>query len=120
MTDLRKAAELALEALGDVFDLEKKDVAAIQALRQALEEPANSTTDVVEPVAWIEKDKDYLAVSADPFENAIPVYTAPPKKEWVGLTDKDKDAFWRADQMTSEEWGELFAAVEAKLKEKNG
>ena len=36
MTDLSKAAELALEALEDVFDLEKKDVAAIQALRQAL------------------------------------------------------------------------------------
>ena len=39
MTDLRKAAELALEALEDVFGLEKKDVAAIQALRQALAQP---------------------------------------------------------------------------------
>ena len=46
-------------------------------LRQALAEPANSTTGFVEPVAWIEIHKDYLAVSADPFENAIPVYTAP-------------------------------------------
>jgi len=36
MTDLRKAAELALEALEDVFDLKNKDVEAIQALRQAL------------------------------------------------------------------------------------
>ncbi len=49
-----------------------------------------------------------------------PLYTAPPKKEWVGLTDEDKDAFWRADQMSAVEWNELFAAVEAKLKEKNG
>ena len=39
MTDLRKAAELALEALEDVFGLEKKDVGAINALRQALAQP---------------------------------------------------------------------------------
>jgi hypothetical protein len=39
MNDLRKAAEMALEALEDVFGLEKKDVGAINALRQALAEP---------------------------------------------------------------------------------
>ena len=39
MNDLRKAAQLALEALEDVFDLENKDVEAIQALRQALSQP---------------------------------------------------------------------------------
>jgi hypothetical protein len=111
MTDLRKAAEMALEALEDVFDLENKDVEAIQALRQALAEPANSTTDFVEPVAWIEKDKDYLAVSADPFENAIPVYTAPPKREWVGLKGDEISECWKT--------GDVVAAVEAKLKEKN-
>jgi hypothetical protein len=36
MTDLRKAAEMALEALEDIFGKEKKDVGAINALRQAL------------------------------------------------------------------------------------
>ena len=36
MNDLRQAAEQALEALEDVFGLEKKDVGAINALRQAL------------------------------------------------------------------------------------
>ena len=36
MTDLRKAAEQALEALEDIFGKEKKDVGAINALRQAL------------------------------------------------------------------------------------
>ena len=34
--DLRKAAEMALEALEDIFGKEKKDVGAINALRQAL------------------------------------------------------------------------------------
>lgn len=42
-----------------------------------------------------------------------------PKREWVGLTDEEKKSFWTADQMTQEEWDELFNAVEAKLKEKN-
>jgi hypothetical protein len=41
------------------------------------------------------------------------------KREWIGLTDEDKESFWTADQMTQEEWDELFNAIEAKLKEKN-
>jgi hypothetical protein len=39
MTDLRKAAEMALEALEDIFGKEKKDVGAINELRQALAQP---------------------------------------------------------------------------------
>jgi hypothetical protein len=39
MNDLRKAAEMALEALEDIFGKEKKDVGAINALRQALAQP---------------------------------------------------------------------------------
>lgn len=41
------------------------------------------------------------------------------KREWVGLTDEDKESFWTADQMSKQEWNDLFSAVEAKLKEKN-
>jgi hypothetical protein len=40
-------------------------------------------------------------------------------RPWVGLTDEEKKSFWTADQMTQEEWDELFTAIEAKLKEKN-
>ena len=42
------------------------------------------------------------------------------KREWVGLTEEERESFWRADQMTHKEWDELFAAIEAKLREKNG
>ena len=42
-----------------------------------------------------------------------------PQRTWVGLTDEDKASFWTADQMTHEEWQQLFAEVETKLKEKN-
>ena len=43
----------------------------------------------------------------------------PPQRQWVGLTEEEKESFWRADQMTHKEWEELFAAIEAKLREKN-
>lgn len=42
------------------------------------------------------------------------------QRTWVGLTEEEKESFWRADQMTQKEWDELFAAIEAKLREKNG
>ena len=41
------------------------------------------------------------------------------RRTWVGLTDDDKESFWTGDQMSLKEWDELYAAVEAKLKEKN-
>ena len=50
----------------------------------------------------------------------VPLDAAPPQRKWVGLTDEEKESFWRADQMTQKEWGELFTAIESKLKEKNG
>ena len=49
----------------------------------------------------------------------IPLYTHPPKREWVGLTDEDMEelssAWWKPneDEMALIDW------VEAKLKEKN-
>ena len=54
------------------------------------------------------------------FAHDVPLYTAPPQRTWVGLTDEDKESFWTADQMSPKEWDELYAAVEAKLKQKNG
>ena len=49
-------------------------------------------------------------------ENWTPLYTAPPKKEWVGLTDEEKaelDAEYGDDTLAH------LDAIEAKLKEKN-
>jgi hypothetical protein len=132
MTDLRKAAEMALEALEDIFDLENKDVEAIQALRQALAEPANSTTSVVEPKAssQTEQEPECVAVignwgKVEWKEGVFPqlggkLYTAPPKREWVGLTDEELEPM-------CDDWRIIFGpyvhdftkAIEAKLKEKN-
>jgi len=51
--------------------------------------------------------------------NGQPLYTHPPQRPWVGLTEEDKEGFWTADQMTVEEWDTLFNEIEEALKEKN-
>ena len=89
MTDLRKAAEMALEALeGDSLPFQ---LGARAALRQALAQPEQ------EPVVWLVQYKDhheFVWGSMPVFRgNTVlgiePLYTAPPKREWVGLTDDD-------------------------------
>jgi hypothetical protein len=63
MTDLRKAAEMALEALEDIFGKEKKDVGAINALRQALAQEKNNeslglaTRDYIQVARTIAEDR---------------------------------------------------------------
>ena len=55
----------------------------------------------------------------DQYNGALwtPLYTTPPQRTWVGLTDEDKSLFssW-LDHKTDDE---VFTAIEAKLKEKN-
>ena len=48
-----------------------------------------------------------------------PLYTAPPKKEWVGLTDDDKQEAFDETQEASGGFWEFADYLEAKLKEKN-
>ena len=53
--------------------------------------------------------------------NEVPLYTAPPKKEWVGLTDdeiKEIVGPW-GDTPIKGYTRKLFDQIEAKLKEKN-
>ncbi len=52
--------------------------------------------------------------------NIRPLYTAPPRKEWVGLTDDEVSEVLGSD-IHQEQSGELkfIRSIEAKLKEKN-
>jgi hypothetical protein len=134
MSDLRKAAEMALEALDYHFDNEDDYLnwkyplvlEAKQALRQALAQPEQK------PVAWLSKcfneDGDPLGYTAHEQEvhGSFPVYTSP--REWVGLTDEEiakadcvaMDYVGAGDYGLAEETIFDFAkAIEAKLKEKN-
>jgi hypothetical protein len=124
----REAMQMALEALESdptslAWLISKKQ--AIAALRQALETEQ-------EPVAWrtfdgeggydyrsYEMNETYDKEWSERNPNhkgwVEPLYTAPQKKEWVGLTDDDYEELLR-----TRDWGVyLIEAVEAKLKEKN-
>jgi len=82
---------------------------------------------MTEPVAWMYIKKDGMQVITDDPDYAdgtwTPLYTVPPKKEWVGLTDKEMfDCLVQTDYAAVRlPLGlKLFAEfIEAKLKEKN-
>ena len=130
MNDLRKAAEEAIEALGRHATDESPEgwiaIDAIRKLREALAHPVKAEQ---EPVAWI-SNADFVKgqyVEGRPrrvwWECEIgvgqPLYTAPPKREWVGLTEDEINQFvcqWFGEDYNTLE--DLICAIEAKLKEK--
>ena len=86
--DLRKAAEMALEALRNVEIVKMEQLEAMYALQEALAQPEQ------EPVAWVYNG---ILHEFDPSEFATsevkPLYTEPPKREWVGLTDEEVETW---------------------------
>jgi hypothetical protein len=92
------------------------------SLRQAIAELESQ-----EPVAWVccgsgkKHDIDFYEDDV----NALPVgtmlYTHPPQRTWVGLTDEDAEEVWQSVQTRDfHDCVQPFAqAIEAKLKEKN-
>jgi len=133
MSDLRKAAEMALEGFEKIYegcgfvkeeakfrdDKDVRDLATkvrkdcnkcIKTLRQALAQSEH------EPLVWMNKHGYVASFQNEEYKD--PLYTAPPKRKWVGLT--------------KDEWHEvtcipknatlpmhMLNAIEAKLKEKN-
>jgi len=90
---------------------------SIAALRQALETEQ-------EPVAWISDSptkgngKQLHWTKSEAWRwssNITPLYTAPPKREWVGLTDEEMDELVNRFARYG-----LAREIESKLKEKNG
>ncbi len=80
-----------------------------------------------EPVAWMEFTPAgdwFLAYSFNPRAKTKPLYTAPPQREWVGLTDEEMNAVYRqafglVDSRLVGDQIKFVSAIEAKLKEKN-
>ena len=96
-----------------------------------------------EPVAWMRADKGHIGFHKVAPSGYVPLYTAPPKKEWVGLTDVEmlvaafqagfdvhEDFDNEDDPDTLHWWSEdgepcddtlhkLRNIIEAKLKDKN-
>ena len=118
MNDLRKAAEMALEALEAHADFGIKADKAIEALRQALAQPEQ------EPVAWIRSGDDQLSLTKGKNGGYMvwkPLYTAPTSKPWASLTDDEIDTIYKHNHNEYGEdiTGEYERELEAALKEKN-
>ena len=113
--DLLKQALEALESPVDaMWQVRREDV--ITALRERLAQPEQ------EPVVWMYQDKSTHEVRFQKHMRGFvdhgatyetPLYTTPPPREWVGLTDEDMV------MCESEEDVRFVRAIEAKLKEKN-
>ena len=142
---LRAAAQAALETLDILSKLGNGDVDgdsvgneiaqyARQNLRAALAEPdVQESLTTAEPVAWKHPNKNMVfwedtkeVDEYHKFEPTIPLYSAPPRREWVGLTGPEVEAAYKS--VSDKEWAiggltdarVFFCAIEAKLREKNG
>jgi hypothetical protein len=118
MTTLRQAAEMALDAMKD-FDYDKR-MAAIEAVEMALAEPEQ------EPGYFaLTKDHTWISVTKKQYDDIkdsghkMACYTAPPQRQWVGLTDDDIDEAARFCVKSGQSVNSAIRAIEAKLKEKN-
>ena len=84
---------------------------------QALEEKQ-------QPVAWLDAEMSQ-AYTIDELPDAsgtgfLPLYTAPPKREWVGLTDEEINSVRYSRDWTADWTDTTFArAIEDRLREKN-
>jgi hypothetical protein len=139
MNDLRKAAEMALDALTIQTPehwLDKElQTKAIQALRQALAQPEQydqTALELCEKCGWkaIIPDEGCLVCARNEHEpyvyvgsehkgyrEVFPLYRAPPKRGWVGLTDEEKH--YLNDVLNLQGRFAIIEVIEAKLKEKN-
>ena len=77
---------------------------------------------------WLYIDNGSGSNWREKIKNAEPLFTAPPKREWIGLTEEERDHFeglhLYAARNQVEAWIEgvpaFIDAIEAKLREKNG
>ena len=122
----REETEQVLKLL-DTFDTFNDFTDVREPLRARLSAPEP------EPVAWAYRDSSsgnlfgFTAEHYDdePAKNLVPLYTTPPQREWVGLTDEEmnaayREAFGLIDSRMVGDQIKFVRAIEAKLREKNG
>jgi hypothetical protein len=125
MSDSYDDYETKMQLAEHAWEVKTEHDRAVE-LGKAYERGWNAALAQQEPVAWITNggkgelwwhrsskfDEEGNLIGPNPDD--IPLYTAPPKKEWVGLTDEDMEALFLNED------GVRFARyIEAKLKERN-
>ena len=117
---MRQALELALEALeGFIPYLPLKDEAqcnrydkAITAMKELLAQPEQ------EPVGKFAKFTDGIWREVTDGSAGVPLYTTPPQRTWVGLTNDEINNLAAGCHLGNSVQDAIYKAV-AKLKEKN-
>ena len=130
---MKEALKLALHELEGIPVYRKYGVRisnAITAIKEALAQDEQSSSQ--EPVAYGMWDTMigcggrmmYVRLDKGQDGCTVPLYTTPPQRPWVGLTDENfqaiKGSLFRQDLWDGYGWDlALKEAIEAKLKEKN-
>lgn len=70
-----------------------------------------------EPVAWWHDMGDVVDLNVS--GRGTPLYTAPPQREWQGMTDEERQECLYSDPIFGMAASTFARAIEAKLKEKN-
>ena len=107
---------------GARFTLPESMIIELVRRAMAMEREQREAEPKQEPVAWLhEKAGGYRYYSwQKQYPDDTPLYAAPPRKEWIDLTDeeiKEIHAAWAKDNLF-DGWN-YERAIEAKLREKN-
>lgn len=133
MTD-RELMQQALETLQEINKLSVGENAiclpaeidtSMDALRERLKQPEQEPFEYWNAVeGWVKVDEvrqHFDSVGCGTIyktagEDRVPVYTTPPQRPWVGLTNKDIIEMW--PQTSTVGWDDI-RLIEAKLRSKN-
>jgi hypothetical protein len=125
-----KLIDLAIEALSQAIAEAEKEATLqeISDIGQEIEqEPVAWVRDLTSPQPHCVTSMKYLSIAdTDAGVKYIPVYAAPPKREWVGLTDEEMSDTYNChyNDYVSNDIGivdviVIARAIEAKLRERN-
>ena len=105
----REALKLALEALEAAEIDGNCEYGATEIIRKALAQPEQ------EPAAWMKASDIEWSMSFFEEDGYVPLYTAPPQRTWVELTEDEYNDIWRMDLNNRD----LMDRTIEALKEKN-
>ena len=122
MTNVSKAMEYATtferEAMREKLDAALGDLKHMnfQELEAMVLHHAQQIKDIAAHLLELQRYMEYTQPTKVVDTHYQPLYAAPQRREWVGLTEEEKhDCYLKIDV-----WSRCVEAVEAKLREKNG
>ena len=115
----------AITALRLAIDVQNMASESTYKAALAQDETSSSVAAQQEPVAWMDIDEKGSASGlrywSEPDNcHEVALYTTPPQRTWVGLTDEEvKTLRYKIDVTAHWTYDKFHEAIEAKLKEKN-